>query len=525
MLDELATIPLRGAEVNPDLPAFVYRNERVSYAELADQSLRFARYLRSIGVQLGDRVAIHQPKSIWSIIAIYGTLRAGGAYVPIDPNAPAARVARIMRDCDVKVIASQGLPPGRLTRNLSARTPTRHCIGEDPQVPGIHAASFAQALESQSTGALPSVTPEDLAYVLFTSGSTGKPKGIAHTHASASAYVRAAQALFRFSPEDCFAGISPLHFDMSTLDCFVAPHAGACTSVVPDAHSRFPMTLLDCLQKNRVSVIYTVPYVLQQLVERGGLAHGSLPSVRRVLFGGEPMHPGLLAGLMRALPDAVFGNVYGPAEVNQCMFAAIPSAPAPRDSAVPIGRFWPQARGLVVDADEQSVRPGESGELLVASETMMQGYWAHPDLTAASIVVRQTDKGPERYYRTGDRFREDAAGVFWYIGRMDRQVKVRGQRIELDEVEIALNAHPHVESGAVYSVRDREGIMRIWASVLTLRGREPSQGSIRAFMASRLPSAAVPEAMEFREDLPLTATGKIDRRALAQMRQRTIDRK
>jgi acyl-coenzyme A synthetase/AMP-(fatty) acid ligase len=226
---------------------------------------------------------------------------------------------------------------------------------------------------------------------------------------------------------------------------------------------------------------------------------------------------------MSALPGAQFGNIYGPAEVNQCMFAGISSAPSGTASAVPIGEFWPEAEGLVVDEHDHPVPPGESGELLVASDTMMRDYWGQPELTDTSTVMRGSGTDRKRFYRTGDRVRQDTEGVFWFVGRRDRQTKIRGQRVELDEVESALIGHDDVHSSAVFTVQDRNGDVRIEAAVLAANRRTPSERELRAFLLRSMPPAAVPEHIAISHELPLTGTGKIDRRSLAQERQRQLD--
>ncbi|NJL94878.1 MAG: amino acid adenylation domain-containing protein [Anaerolineae bacterium] len=355
---------------------------------------------------------------------------------------------------------------------------------------------------------------DDLAYIMYTSGSTGQPKGIMHTHASGLSYARTAAATYSLLPEDRLSNHSPLHFDMSTFDYFSGPLAGATTVLIPEAYTLLPASLSQLVQDERLSIWYSVPFALIQLLLRGALDQRDLSSLRWVLYGGEPFPIGHLRALMERWPQARFSNVYGPAEVNQCTYYHLPPPqtwPADQEN-VPLGVIWENAEGLVLDEADQ---PAREGELVVRTPTMMQGYWNRPDLNARAFYRRERLPGlPEVFYRTGDLVRLRPDGLYDFLGRKDRQVKVRGYRVELDEVEAALAALPVVESSAAYVLPGADGEAQIEAAVILRDGQATSPADLLNALRAHLPPYALPGTLAFLEVFPRTTSGKIDRRSL-----------
>ena len=489
----------------------------LSFADLAERSRRVAQSLIHLGVRRGECVGIHQPQTVRSLIAVHGVLSAGAAYVPVDPQLPAARAAAILDRCGVKVTFSGGLRRGLLADTLAYRSRRGIVVGSESSGTGEQCAPWCSVVSGLSDAALPQVREADTAYVIFTSGSTGDPKGIVHTHGSAMAYAQAAAGLYGLVPEDRIAGIAPLHFDQSTFHLFSAPLAGARSCLVSDAQLRMPASLVRQLAGDHVTVLYTVPYQLVQLITRGGLASDDLDSLRWVLFGGEPFPVQHLKAWMARFPNTGFSNVYGPAEVNQCTFFNVPRDADPE--SVPVGWSWPAANVLVVDDRDAAVPPGQAGELLVNSATMMDRYWEGSCDDPAVFAVRPgLDGAAVRYFRTGDRFRQDGDGCLWFLGRMDRQVKLRGQRLDLEGVEALLRGHADVAEAAVFLVM-RDGHREVLeAAVIPAEGKVLTAVALRKYLALSLPAAAIPEHVDIRSDFPRTGSDKIDRRALAQDR-------
>ena len=357
---------------------------------------------------------------------------------------------------------------------------------------------------------------QDLAYMMYTSGSTGTPKGIMHTHRSGLNYARMAADTYGLTHEDRLGNHSPLHFDMSTFDYFSGPLVGATTVIIPAAYTKLPASLSQLVQDERMTIWYSVPFALIQLLLRGVLEARDLNALRWVLFGGEPYPAKYMYGLMEKLPQARFSNVYGPAEINQCSYYHVPPLAKGEcipDAVAPIGKIWPNAEERVVDDDDQLVVAGEVGELLVRTPTMMQGYWQRPDLNEKAFYRTEVANQVAVFYRTGDLVQE-IDGNYQFVGRKDRQVKTRGYRVELDEVEAALVAHSLVEEAAVYMVPAEAGSHQVAAAVIVKEGTPPGEADLLRFVAGKLPAYAVPQRLEVVDAFPRTGTGKIDRRAL-----------
>lgn len=490
------------AERAPDHEAVRRSGEALTYAALSERSDRLAGALADHGVRRGDRVALFLDKGLEATTALYGIMKAGAAYVSLDASAPPARLAFILNDCDIRIVISA---PGRgkaLAAILAEGTGVEAVVGVGEALEGPRAVSWAEVeAASRLTGA--DVTADDLCYLFYTSGSTGEPKGVAHTHASGLAYAAFTADVHGFRAEDRVGGYTHLHFDPSTVDYFAAAVAGATTVVIPEAHMRLPASLSGLLETERLTVFCAVPFAYTQLVQRGALDKRDLGALRWALFSGEVMPPDTLRLLMRAWPKARFCNIYGPTELNGITYHVVPEGYDGAE-AVPIGRPYPGVEAIIVDDDGRAVGGGP-GELLVQSPTRMAAYWGRPEATASAFVER--DGGT--YYRTGDLVARQPDGELLFLGRKDRQIKTRGHRVELAEVEAALTSHEAVESAAAFADPDGSGSHRILAALASRGGLDLD--ALRQHVLDRLPPYAVPEAMTALDPFPRTATGKIDR--------------
>ena len=501
---------------HPDRDAIHFLDQKLSYAQLVHQANQLANCLLAEGAIRGERVGIYMDKCLEMAVALYGVMKCGAAYVPLDPLAPAQRLAEIIDDCGIGIVISGDSKKSRLLQ-LSEQTDQPLLVlgvaagGDFPFVTRSWQEIFATyppQLPAQK------IIESDLAYIIYTSGSTGTPKGIMHTHHSGLSFARWAAHEYGLGPADRISNHAPLHFDLSILDFFAAAVAGASTVIIPEEYTKMPASYSQLLEDSRVSVLYTVPFALIQLLLRGALEERNLGSLRWVIFGGEPFPIKYLRELMTRLPGAVFDNMYGPAEVNGCSHYSIAEL-GENDAAIPIGRIGEIAEALVVDEELKGVADGETGELLVRTPTMMQGYWNRPGLNENAFFRQPAPGGCEQlFYRTGDLVRRDADGTLWFQGRKDRQVKVRGYRIELDEIEAALVAHDDVEEAAVYPVtKDGEGT-RIHGSVTLKPGADKVAEDLLAYLKTRLAAYAIPSALILRDEFPRTSSGKIDRRSL-----------
>jgi len=509
---------VRSAERSPEAPAFHIPGGSLDYATLASRASRLAGVLREIGVVRGDRIGIYVDKSLESAVALFGVMQAGAAYVPLDPAAPAARTGTVLKQCGARVLITHPARR-RSVPGVLAEADVDAVIGLDAPADGTPAptlVSWADVLQGPEAPVLAAGASElDLAYVIFTSGSTGTPKGIMHTHQSGMAYARMAAELYGLRPQDRLGNLSPLHFDMSTFDYFCGPLAGACTVVVPEGYTKLPASLSELAEEARLTIWYSVPFALTQMLLHGAMEERDLSAIRWVLFGGEPFVPKHLAALTRLLPGARFSNVYGPAEVNQCTYHHLDGPWDEADGQPPIGQACPNADLAVVDETDRPVSAGTAGELIVRAPTMMRGYWQRPELNGRVFLERPGSGGvADRWLRTGDIAVEGADGALRFVGRKDRQIKTRGYRVDLDEVEATLAAHADVEEAAAFAVSGGEGLTLIEAAVTPRRGRALGDAEIAAFAAERLPGYARPVRIAIRTEFPRTTSGKIDRRRL-----------
>lgn len=475
------------ARLHPDDEALSDGRDRLTWRQYRDAAGALASVLVDRGVRPGDRVGVLMPKSVRSFVAVHAIHRAGAVMVPVDWFAPPTHALDVLVDAGATAVV------GPLEGDRWSTVGDRIGCVVDP-TPDV--------LADGEGGTPPHVgAPDDPAYVIYTSGSTGRPKGIVHTHASALAYARLAAATYGIGRDDRLANIAPLHFDQSTFELYAGPWSGAAAIVVPDAAMRFPASLARLLATERATVLYTVPYVIEQLVERGAI--DDLSSLRWVKFGGESFAPAAVRAAMAAIPSARFSNVYGPAEVNQCTFHHL-DAPPDDDRPIPIGRPWPGVDVRIVGATSED----DAGELWVSAPTAMLGYWNRQDLTDAAFAV---DAG-HRWYRTGDLVRRDGEDLV-FVGRADHQVKLRGQRIELEAVDAVLADHPAVEAAVCFV--DRGAAEDRLVALLSPRLPDEVIDDIRHRAVARLPRYAVPSVFESVASLPRTSTGKVDRRAAA----------
>lgn len=484
------------AERNPAGPAVIAGDTSLTWAQLRDRATALAARLRSDGVGHGDRVAVVMRKSPDAVAAIHGVLWAGAAYVPIDPSSPPGRAGVVMVDA-----APAAAVVDRRGRSLVAALDDATRPPVVVEAPVDH-SGFA-ALDPADT------TPDDLAYILFTSGSTGRPKGVALTHRNGGHFVDWAVDALGVGPTDRLTSHAPFHFDLSIFDLFASTTVGAPVVLVPRAAAVMPREMAAFVRGTEVTVWYSVPTALRMLVERGGLAPDDVGSLRVVAYAGEAYPPSALRDAMTLFGSATFWNLYGPTETNVCTAHRLTGPPV-GDAPVPIGTAIEGVSVEVVDDEGRAVAPGMPGELVVAGPTVTAGYWGDPERSTGAFL--SPPGRTERFYRTGDVVVADEHGVLTFRGRRDHQVKVRGVRVELGEVETVLHAHPAVGDAAVVAIgadRPEGATLRAHVTGTALDARE-----IVAFCRERLPVHMVPGEVIVHADLPRTPTGKIDRVAL-----------
>jgi amino acid adenylation domain-containing protein len=461
-----------------------------TYADLDARANRVARALVALGVGPGDRVAVWLPKSAEAVAALQGVLRAGAAYVPVDPLAPAARVRVILGDCGVKALIAAG-DAGRSV--LHDELSTVALVVAD----GWAGSSLAGM--SPDPVAAPARGPDDLAYILYTSGSTGKPKGVCITNRNATAFVEWAARAFEASSRDRFSNHAPFHFDLSVLDLYAAFAVGASVSIVPEGTAYSAGDLVRFMRDEGITIWYSVPSAIVLMMEHGGLVAGPPDPLRVLLFAGEAFPMKHLRRLREAWPDVTMWNLYGPTETNVCTAFEVGSI-TPDQTSLSIGAAVCGDRAWVRRPDGSPATPDEEGELVVEGPTVFPGYWGQP----------AREPGP---YGTGDIVRVGSDGNFAFLGRRDNMVKVRGHRVELGDVESALVEHPSVHEAAALVIG--EGLQaRLVAFVGCGDARPPTLLEVKRHCAERLPRYMIPDDVESSAALPRNRNGKIDRGVL-----------
>jgi amino acid adenylation domain-containing protein len=482
----------------PDRTALISEGAVLSYGELASQAGLLARHLRRLGVGPEVTVGICLERSPDLLVSLLGVLESGGAYLPLDPSYPGERLAHMLEDGRPRVVLAAAD-----TAELLPSHPGQTLLLGAPLPPP----------DGCPDGAAARATAESLAYVIFTSGSTGRPKGVMVRHRSIVNRVLWTLGEFPMTPEDRVLQKTPVSFDASIWEIFAPLFRGATLVLARPGGHQDSAYLTSALALHGITVLQLVPSLLRVLLDEPAMA--AAVSLRRLFCGGEALASDLVERCHGLLPAAAITNLYGPTEVaiDATFWCCERGRPV---AAIPIGRPIRNARVHVVDARGELVPTGVSGELRIGGVGLARGYRDRPDLTAERFVPSPWGAG-ERLYRTGDLVRRLAGGEVEYLGRIDHQVKVRGFRIEMGEIEAALLEHPGVREAVVVALPthpDRAGDLRLVAYVVQ-GGAPKSPAELRAGLAKRLPYYMLPAAVVVLPALPLTPNGKVDRRALA----------
>ncbi|PYU27957.1 MAG: D-alanine--poly(phosphoribitol) ligase [Acidobacteria bacterium] len=518
-LQGLHQLFIRAAQRYPDHTAVVEPGQgRVTYGELARLSDRVRDRLHARGVRAGDRVGIFMRKSIDAVATIYGVLKAGAAYVPVDPSAPVARNAYIMHNCGVKVVVMEQRFEARFCSETGQLGTVPDIFLVDGTGGGIHlhrALDKADAQQQAPATETAISAPQDLAYILYTSGSTGKPKGVMLSHENAVSFVDWCSEVFEPVTSDRFSSHAPFHFDLSILDIHVPLKHGATLVLIAEEVGKDPLRLAPLMAEQQITCWYSAPSILSLLAQYGNLAKQDHSALRLILFAGEVFPVRHLRTLTALLPVPRYFNLYGPTETNVCTFFEVPRPiPESRTVPFPIGRVCSHLKGKVVDEHGCEVQRGREGELSISGRGVMQGYWSLPQQTAGAFL---TDNDGTRWYKTGDIVVEAADGNYTYLGRRDRMVKRRGYRVELGEIEAGLYRHALIREAAVVAVPDEDAGIKIKAFLSCREPKRPSMIELKRFCSENLPLYMIPDYFVWCESLPKTSTDKIDYQRLNEM--------
>jgi amino acid adenylation domain-containing protein len=482
---------------NPNAPAVAFGEATLSYGELEGRANQLARHLQALGVGPDERVGLCLERSIEMVVALVGTLKAGGVYVPLDPAYPSERVRYMLEDAGVRVVLTEE----RLLPHVSGYAgPVVRLDVDGPAV----AARSSDPVEAR-------LLPDNLAYVIYTSGSTGRPKGAMNTQRAVRNRLLWMVSAYGMGPADRFLQKTPFGFDVSVWELFCPLIAGGLLVMARPGGHQENAHLLELMGRHGVTFIHFVPSMLQAFLEEDRLE--ACRSLKHVVCSGEAL-PASLRDLFHEKLGCALHNLYGPTEAAvdvtywRCERAA-------GGHTVPIGRPIANTRVHILDGDLRPLPVGVPGELFIGGIALARGYHARPDLTAEKFIPSPCGTGPgERLYRTGDLARVLPDGSVDFLGRLDHQVKVRGFRIELGEIEWALAGQGQVREAVVMVREDVARDRRLIAYVVSRPGEAPTAAGLRAFLRRRLPEYMVPAAFVFLDKLPLGVNGKVDRRRL-----------
>ncbi|RII13374.1 Tyrocidine synthase 3 [Streptomyces sp. YIM 130001] len=480
----------RVAQAAPEAPAVSWDGGSLAYGDLTTRARELAARLHELGVDRDEPVAVCLPRSPELIIAVYAVLLAGGAYLPLDTAHPAARLAQQISRSGARILIG----------SLPDLTPPEKTVLVDPRESG------AQPCE------LPQPLPDHLANILFTSGSTGEPKAVMTTHAALANQLVWFQRAYELNAGEAVLLKTPVSFDVAGLELLGPLVAGATVVIArPEGH-RDPHYLAHLIARQSVTSCQFVPSMLQTFLEDPDAAHAAR-TLRRIVCIGEELSPALAERCAEVLPDTELHNLYGPTEAAIDVTAQPVTPTKTRPIRVPIGRAIAGTHLYVFDSSGGIAPPLVPGELYIGGTAPARGYLGRPGLTAERFVPDPYHHGA-RLYRTGDRARMHPDGTFEYLGRLDRQLKIRGQRVEPGEIEAVLNRHPLVRISVVEARPDISGQPRLMAWVVPTGAEPPSPGALRDHLEQSLPSGLVPDAVTVLAELPVGPHGKLDRAAL-----------
>jgi amino acid adenylation domain-containing protein len=482
------------AEQTPHAIAVVFGNEEVTYKDLNTRANKFAHHLRALGVGPEVLVGLMAKRSVEMVVGVLAILKAGGAYLPLEPEYPDERLSFMLTDSGASVLLAQST----LASRFADFTGTVVSLDEQPEA----SETFERAR---------SVTPENLAYVIYTSGSTGQPKGVEVTHASVCNHLRWRQSAYPLSASDSFLQKASISFDISVWEIFAPLLAGARLVLAEPGGQRDSAYLGRLIAEKQITVAHFHPAMLRAVLQEPDAARWT--SLRQVFCGGETL-PRDTQRLFFDTVSAGLCHQYGPTETTIDV-AAWDCLPDDARAVIPIGQPIGNTRLYVLDGELRPVPVGLPGELYVGGVALARAYLNRPGLTAERFVPDPFSPEPGgRLYRTGDHARWLSDGVVQFLGRADAQVKVRGYRVELGEIEAALASHPGVREAAATVHVDAGGERRLVGYVVARSERQPSISELRNFLLAKLPDYMAPSSFVFLDSLPLTASGKVNRQAL-----------
>jgi amino acid adenylation domain-containing protein len=487
----------------PDNIAVVFENQQLTYAQLNTRANQLAHHLQELGVTPESVVALCVERSLDMLVGLLGILKAGAAYLPLDPIVPIDRLSYMVQDAGASVILTQQ----DLAQRFSEQATPLICLDSDWEV-------IAQQPDENP---LSKATPENLVYVIYTSGSTGKPKGVAVEHRQLLNYLHGILERLDLPEGTSFATVSTFAADLGNTAIFPALCTGGCLHIISHERATSPEALVEYCESHRIDCLKIVPSHLNALLTASH-PEQILPK-KYLILGGEVLSWQLVEKIRQYAPSCQILNHYGPTETTVGVLT-YPVHERMRDKSetVPLGRAIANTQVYILDHYLQPVPIGVAGELYIGGDSVARGYLNQPQLTADKFITIEhlggQDVYPTRVYKTGDLARYLPDGNIEFLGRIDHQVKIRGFRVELGEISSLLAQHPSVRESVVLVREDEPGNQRLVAYILPHSDAKPVVSNLKDFLQEQLPDYMIPTAFVLLDAFPLTPNGKIDRLAL-----------
>jgi amino acid adenylation domain-containing protein len=482
--------------------AFECGDETVTFRELRSRAVSLGTYIieNNGGGGFSRPIMVYLPKSISAVVSFMGILYSGNIYVPLDYAIPLTRLQKIIENLNPLYIITDEDGQARMRQNEIEQA----CLLYNDII-------VTPANESAVFAAVSGVLDIDPIYIMYTSGSTGTPKGVVIPHRGVIDYARWVTETFRIDENTVMGNQAPFYFDNSVLDIYSCLSVGAKVIIIPETLFMFPVKIPEFLAEKEINFIFFVPTVMINIANSGILSEVKMPGLKKALFCGEIMPNRQLNIWRKAHPDALYANLYGPTEITDVCAYYIVGREFSDSDPLPIGRACENMGTVILKEDGTEAPPGEIGELCVMGSGLALGYWNAPEITAKAFTYNQINKNfPERIYKTGDLAYIDAeTGLIMYVGRMDSQIKLKGNRIELGDIEVAVKSTAGIDNACVLFDANAQEIVAFAETDGDINLR---QMNLR--LKELIPKYMLPGKLVKFEKLPLTPNGKIDRVSL-----------